>query len=154
MSFQESKTRTLTQDISKIVKSIENSTETLVVKLKEAERQAELQRQKWAAEHERWKQEEDRRREAQSVKESHEQLAQVIQAWAKVVSLEQFFQGVQDRAHNLPEEQRQEVLNRLQLARDFVGTQDPLDFFRSWKTPIERYVPLARRTPESDRQED
>ncbi|RVC47456.1 MAG: hypothetical protein E5V60_01150 [Mesorhizobium sp.] len=27
------------------------------------------------------------------------------------------------------------------LARTFLGTQDPLDFFRSWKTPQERYRP-------------
>lgn len=96
--------------------------------IKEAERQAELQRQKWAAEHERWKQEEDRRQVAQSIKESREQLNQVIQGWARVVSLEQFFEGVQSRAQNLPEEQQQEVLKRLKLSRDFVGTQGPPGF--------------------------
>jgi hypothetical protein len=31
----------------------------------------------------------------------------------------------------------------LALAREFVGTQDPLNFFRSWKTPAERYIPLS-----------
>jgi hypothetical protein len=67
----------------------------------------------------------------------------VIQAWAKAVSLEQFFAGVQARAERLPEVQRQEILNRLQLAREFVGTQNPLDFFRAWKTPQERYIPLS-----------
>jgi hypothetical protein len=79
----------------------------------------------------------------ESIKESREQLSRVIQDWARVVSLEQFFSGVQSRAQDLPEEQRQEVLKRLALARDFVGTQDSLEFFRSWKTPIERYVPLS-----------
>jgi hypothetical protein len=34
-------------------------------------------------------------------------------------------------------------MKRLELAREFVGTQDPMDFFHSWKTPVERYVPLA-----------
>jgi hypothetical protein len=146
ISFQESEARALTKDIPKIVKSIKSSTEELVNMIKEAERQAELQRQKWAAEHERWKQEEDRRQVAQSIKESREQLDRVIQEWARVMSLEQFFEGVQSRAQNLPEEQQQEVLKRLKLARDFVGTQDPLDFFRSWKTPVERYVPLSMQT--------
>ena len=50
------------------------------------------------------------------------------------------------------------MLKRLALAREFVGTQDPLDFFRSWKTPFERYVPLAMRTAafkeEDDEEED
>jgi hypothetical protein len=154
ISFQESEARSLTKDIPKIVKSIENSTEELVNKIKEAERQAELQRQKWAAEHERWKQDEDRRLVAKSIKESREQLDQVIEEWARVMSLEQFFEGVRSRAQDLPEEQRQEVMKRLELAREFVGTHDPLDFFRSWKVPVERYVPLSMQTPGTKRVEE
>ena len=63
------------------------------------------------------------------------------------MSLEQFFEGVQARAQGLAETQRQEILDRLQLAREFVGTLNPLDFLRVWKTPHERYVPLAMQTP-------
>jgi GTP1/Obg family GTP-binding protein len=125
------------------VKSIENSTEVVVKKLEEAERQAEVRRQEWAAQQERMRQEEDRRRVAESIKESREQLAKVIEDWTRVVTLEQFFAGVQRRAQDLPEQQRQELLTRLSMAREFAGTQDPLDFFRSWKTPVERYLPLS-----------
>ena len=79
--------------------------------------------------------------------ESREQLAQVIQSWATVMSIEQFLKGVEERALSLPEVQRGQILNRLQLAREFIGTQDPLEFFNSWKTPEERYIPLAKRNP-------
>ncbi len=143
--FQEGKDRALTMDIPKIVKSIENSVAVVVEKIREAERQAEIQRQQWEQRQEQWRQEEDRRRIAESIKESREQLSRVIENWARVVSLEQFFAGVEKRIQDLPEERRQEVLKRLTLARDFVGTQDPLDFFRSWKTPVERYIPLSMR---------
>jgi hypothetical protein len=153
-TFQESKARAITEDIPAIVKSIEKSTEVVVAEVTEAERQAELRHQKWQAEAERRKQEEDRRHVAQSIKESREQLDQVIQAWAKIMSLEQFFEGVQKRAQELPEAQRQEILNRLQLARDFAGTHEPLDFFRSWKTPLERYVPLSIQASGPKREED
>ena len=81
-----------------------------------------------------------------SIKESREHLNQVIQEWARVMSLEQFVKKVESHSRDLPEERRQEVFKRLALARDFVGTHDPLDFFRSWKTPVERYVPLSIRT--------
>ncbi len=145
ISFQESKDRMLTTDIPKIVKSIKNSTEVLVAEVKEEERQAELRRQEWAARQEQWRQEEDRRRVAESIKESREELAKAIEGWAKAISLEQFFSGVQSRAQDLPEDQRQEVLKRLALAREFVGTQDPLAFFRSWKTPVEKHLPLSMR---------
>jgi hypothetical protein len=39
---------------------------------------------------------------------------------------------VADQAH---------LRERLDLARGFVGSQDPLDFFRAWQTPLERYTP-------------
>lgn len=153
-SFQETKARSLTTDIPQIVKAIENATATMTEKLREAARQAEIWRQERFAEEERRRQEEDRRREAQSIKDSRDQLEQVIQSWAKAVSLEQFFQGIEDRAQTLPELERQAVLDRLQLARDFVGTQDPLDFFRGWKTPLEPYVPLSLRTARSPAVDD
>lgn len=145
-SFQDTKVRSLTRDIPQIVKAIENATATVTVKLEEAERQAEIWRQERLAEEERRRQEDDRRREAQSIKDSRDQLEQVIHAWAKIDSLEQFFQGVEARAQTLPEVESQDVLDRLRLAREFVGAQNPLDFFQGWKTPIERYVPLRQRT--------
>jgi hypothetical protein len=148
--FQETKTRTLTQDIRQIVKSIDDEAATLIEKLQAAERQAEIRRQEWLAEEERQRQEDDRRRQAQSIKDSRDQLEKVIQAWSKAVSLEQFFRGVEARAQTLPEAERQEVVDRLRLAREFVGTQDPLVFLRGWKTPTERYVPLSLRAPGSE----
>ena len=119
----------------------------MIEKMKEAERQAEIQALKWLAEKERHRQEEDQRRIALSFKESRDQLEQVIEAWSKVISLEQFFRGIEDRAQHLPESERRDVLDRLQLAREFAGTQNPLDFIRAWKTPVERYVPLSKRSP-------
>jgi hypothetical protein len=150
--FQESKAKPLTKEFTAIVRSMETSTAVVAERIKEEERQAELRRQQWEAQQERWRQEEDRRKVAQSIKESREQLEQVIQAWAKAVSLEQFFEGVQARAQGLTETQRQEILDRLQLAREFVGTQNPLDFFLAWKTPHERYVPRSMETAEANRE--
>jgi hypothetical protein len=153
MVFQETEAKALTKDIREIVKSLESSTEVLVEKVKEAEREAEIRRQEWEAQRERWRKEEDRRRVAESIQESRDQLDLVIQEWARIMSLEQFFKRVEDHARDLPEDHRREVLKRLGLARDFVGTQDPMDFFRSWKTPVERYVPLAMQTSGSEQEE-
>jgi hypothetical protein len=43
------------------------------------------------------------------------------------------------KAAALPEDQRTKVQERLQVAREFLCSQDPLDFFLAWKTPSERY---------------
>lgn len=145
LSFQEAKERTLTQDIAKIVKSIEDSTEVMHKEIIEAEQRAEMQRREWEEETARWKREEDQTQIADSIKKSHEQLAQVIQSWATVMNVEQFLKGMEERVVALPEAQRGQVFDRLRLAREFIGTQDPLEFFNSWKSPSERYVPLAQR---------
>ena len=83
----------------------------------------------------------------------------MIQAWAKIIEprtvLRREFRSV---PQELPEAQRQEILNRLQLARDFASTREPLDFFRSWKTPLERYMrhylDTSVRPEESERKID
>lgn len=146
LSFQETIERTLTQDIAKIVKSLESSTEIMRKEILEAEQRAEVRRREREEQHARWVHEQDQRQIARSIDESREQLAQVIQSWAEVVGVEQFFKGVEERAITLPEAQRRHLLERL-LAREFIGTQDPLEFFSSWKTPNERYLPLASRKP-------
>jgi len=145
MSFHETVERTLTRDIAKIVKSIEGSTEVVRKEIQEAEHRAELREQQCQAEQQRWRREEDQWQIAKSISDSREQLNQVIQAWAKAVSIEQFLKGVEERASNLSEAQREAVLDRFRLAREFIGAQDPLEFLLSWKSPGERYVPLAAR---------
>jgi Mg-chelatase subunit ChlI len=146
VSFQETVKRSLTRDIAKIVKSIEGSTEVVRQEIQEAEHKAELRRQQWEAQQERWSREEDQRQIAKSIGGSREQLNQIIQAWTKAVSIEQFLRGVEERASNLSEAEREVVQERLRLAREFIGVQDPLEFLLSWKSPSERYVPLATRT--------
>ena len=147
LSFQETIERPLTPDIAKIVESIENSTEVVRKEMIEAEQRAEVREREWEEQRARWAREEDQRRIAESIKESQKQLTDVIQSWAKVIGIEQFFKAVEERAISLPEIQQGQLHERLQLAREFIGTQDPLEFFNSWKTPDERYLPSAKRKP-------
>jgi hypothetical protein len=145
-SWQETKGTTLTRELGAIVKAIERAAVELVEQLKEADRQAERARLQRLAEEDKRRREEDLRQIQQSAKDSQAHLHQIIRDWADAANIERFFQGVFDRAADLPEDTRQLVLERLRLARDFIGTQNPIDFFLSWKTPDERYVPLSSRS--------
>lgn len=151
LSFQERIGRTLTQDIAKIVKFIKSSRGVLQEKIQEAEHQAEMRQQQWEADRARWRREEDQRQIAKSISDSRDQLSQVIQSWGKVVSIEQFFKGVEERASTLSETRREALQERLRLAREFIGVQDPLNFFLSWRTPGERYTPLIATAAQEDR---
>lgn len=139
--WQETKPAPLDRSLKTIVKAIETAAAELVAKLEEANRKADLAHREWLAAEERRHREEDQRRVAQSVKDSSDHLGQVIQQWAQVMSIEQFLRGVEDHAAALPDNERHHVLERLALARSFLGNRNPLEFFMSWKTPIERYQP-------------
>lgn len=140
--WQETRRRALGLELKSIVKAIEDSAVELVAKLEEADRKAEVAHREYLAAEERRRKEEDRRRIEQSVHESKDHLSQIIEQWSSVMNVERFLAGVEARAALLPEVERERILQRLQLTREFLGTQDPLDFFLSWKTPFERYSPL------------
>lgn len=139
--WQETKKRALRGSIKSIVKSVEGAAIDLVEKLEKAERKAEIARQEWRAAEEKRRRQEDRRCVEQSVRDSRDHLGQIIQQWSSVMDIERFLAGVERQAAELPDAEQDRVMERLKLARDFLGTQDPLDFFLSWKTPEERYSP-------------
>jgi len=139
IDWQETKSSRLLNSLKVIVKSIESAAVELVPKLEEADRLAEIAHQKYLAEVERYRREEDQRQVEKSIKESREHLGRIITKWSEVTSVADFLKGVDAQAAGLPEDQRAKVQERLQLAREFLGSQDPLDFFLAWKTPSERY---------------
>jgi hypothetical protein len=65
------------------------------------------------------------------------------------MTVERVLKDGEERAKTLPVDESQQIMERLRLAREFVGTQNPLDFFMSWKIPMERYQPLASRNREA-----
>jgi hypothetical protein len=143
--WQEVKGSSLTQELPSIVQGVEAAADILIAKLAEAGRQAEIARQRQLREEEARRWEEDARRIQKSIQDSKDHPLKIIGSWSEVTRLEQFFEGVSERAAGVPAARRIEVEERLKLAREFIGTQDPLDFFLSWKTPTERYQPLGDR---------
>lgn len=149
--WEEIKSSSLRSQIRAIVEAIEPEAPKLVEKLEEADREAEIRHREWLAEQELRRQEEDRRCIEKSIDDSKTELRQVIERWSNVMSIERFLAGVEERAGELPESEKCRVHERLALARAFLGSQNPLDFFRDWKTPEERYTP---RYPGKDRPAD
>lgn len=126
----------------------------LIVKLEEADQRAEIALLEWIVAAEKREREEDHRRVEKSIQESQEHLGQIIQQWANVMSVAGFLTGVEQSALDLPEGDRAPVLERLELARGFLGTQAPLDFFLPWKTPGERFKSRYSNTDDVSASED
>jgi hypothetical protein len=139
--WQESTQGSLNKMLPGIVTSMQGLTEELAVRLVEADRKAERDRLAWEAAQDRMRRKEDVAQIQKSHTQSHQQLEQILASWAKVKSLERFFEGVEAEIGALPVAEQAHLRERLDLARGFVGSQDPLDFFRAWQTPLERYTP-------------
>ena len=87
---------------------------------------------------ERWRREEEERRRAQNLKDSRNQLFEIIEAWGVAVRIEGFFEDIERRSVDLGAEDRQAMLERLQRARALLGGVDALERFAKWKSADER----------------
>lgn len=99
------------------------------------ERAAERRRQ-WEEADPKHRAEERRRRRAEAVVKSREELFAIIAAWAEARDVEAFFADVLDRTTGEPA--KREVLQRIDLARDLLGSTDALTRLRLWRAPAER----------------
>ncbi len=75
------------------------------------------------------------------MKESRTQLNDIIQKWSDTQGTIRFLEGVETAASSLQESDRRAVMERLRLAKEFLGNQNPLDHFLTWRTPLELYKP-------------
>ena len=89
--WRETPSRVLSCRIPAIVRELEKATVEIARLVEEGERQAEIERQRWEAQREQWRREEEARRTAKALKDSKEDLLQVIDAWAEAKRLEAFF---------------------------------------------------------------
>lgn len=136
--WRETKKRGLSTRIPEIVRELTKVTVDIARLVEEGERQAELERQRWAAQKEKWEREEAERRAAKALKESKEELLEIIEMWATSKRLEAFFADAERRLNDLPEDERVNTMERLRRARKLIGSIDALERFQSWKSPEER----------------
>lgn len=140
-SWQEKGATTIDASLHRIAREIRAAVPDIIVMVEEARRQAEIEHQEFLAAEDRRQRQEDRRRIEESTKASREALGQVIQQWADRMAVEKFLDELSRSIDQLPEEERPPMMERLRLAKEFMGTVDPLEFFREWKTPREIYEP-------------
>jgi hypothetical protein len=140
-TWQEKGATTIDASLHRIAREVRAATPELVAMVEEARRQAEIQHQEYLAAEDRRRRQEDRRRIEESTKASLEALGQVIERWADRMAVERFLDELSRSIDQLPAEERAPMLERLRLAKEFMGTVEPLEFFRTWKTPREIYPP-------------
>jgi len=136
--WHETSNRDLQSQVPAIVKRLAGAAIEIAQLVEEGARQAEIERQRWQAEHQKWLHEEALRHAAKARKESREELLLILDVWGESQKLEQFFAEVERQSAPMPEQERLETLGRLKLARDLIGNIDALEQLRRWKSPSER----------------
>jgi hypothetical protein len=137
--WPEAKTGDFPGKLSAIIKELKREAATITQLVEEGERKAEIERQQWEAQQIVWRREEEERRRIKAIKDSREELSEIIKAWAKAKDIDDFFTDVERRAANMEKNPKAVVLDRLALARTMIDSTDALKWLAVWKTPDERY---------------
>jgi hypothetical protein len=139
LNWQEAELQPIEKLIPEIVKTLVASKSRLQ-RLIEAEDAAEEQRKREQKERwDRYERQEDARKAAQALSDSRQQLAEIIESWARAMAVERFFADAMERLKDTDEERRQRLEERLAQARAMMEAVDPLDFIEKWVAPEERY---------------
>ncbi len=121
-----------------IAKQVEEAEHKAEIQRIQYEQQCEIERQLREEERCRQALEEAERRRVKAIKDSRDELSDIIKAWAKAKRIEEFFAEVEYRTADLEDAEKVAVLGRLALARKMVDSTDALEWLTSWKTPEER----------------
>lgn len=125
--------------LEEIATALEAQTAAIVELVEEAERQARIREEEWQAQRERWRREEQAKRQAKAYDDAQAELLSIINDWNEAERITTFFEAALLKASEVSDEFRTEIENRLAQAQSIIGAKDPLERLAKWKSPEERY---------------
>lgn len=128
----------LASQIPKIVEELEAGVFEIARLVEEGEKQAEIERRALEVRQGEWRRQQAEAQRLQNLKDSHDQLFAIIDAWGVAKRIEEFFDDTEKRAAGLGEPERASVLLRVERARRLLGGVDALKRFAAWRTPEDR----------------
>lgn len=138
-SWEEVGKSELREQYASITDSLAGIANDLRRRLVTAREEERREQEQLRIEHEKWQRDFDRARALEAKKASLQQLEGLIAGWAKANATNQFFSDLKRRAMELPDEQRDCTVRRIELAATLVGERDALAVFQSWLSPDQRY---------------
>ena len=143
--FKEVEGNLLDGKVSEILQYLKDSVPDLLA-VKERLRLEREQREREWEEEKRLREVE---REKALIEDAHQtstaHIEKIIKDWGEAVRVHNFFNSIEQDIQKLDEPRRSQLAERTRLARDLVGTIDPLEYMAAWKTPNELYPVLKKR---------
>lgn len=108
--------------------------------LEEARVKAEARRIQWEVNEKRYREKERIRREKEAYTASLAELNGIMIQWAEDKRIEQFLRDVEKDVASIDEQQKAQIMERLQLARQFLLEDTAVERLLKWQTPLERLL--------------
>lgn len=138
VQFRQTKQCGLISQIPKMILAMQDAVPLITRQLEEARIKAEEWRIQYEREHAIYLEKERIRREEEAYNASRTELKSIMVQWAEDKRMEQFFCEAELDAADLDEQQKVQIMERLQLARQFLSEDTAVERLLKWKTPLER----------------
>ncbi|ECG8513390.1 hypothetical protein DLR11_05180 [Salmonella enterica subsp. salamae] len=140
VEFRQTKQYGLISQIPKIISAMRDAVPLIKKQQEEARVQAEARRIQWELDEKRYLEKERIRREKEAYNASLAELKSIMVQWAEDKRIEQFFREAERDVAMLDEQKKALVMERLQLARQFLSVDTAVERLLKWETPQERLV--------------
>ncbi|EAN1748881.1 hypothetical protein NFU85_003194 [Salmonella enterica] len=138
--FRQTKQCGLISQIPKMISALQEAVPLISKQLEEARIKAEEWRIQREREHAIYLEKERIRQEEEAYNASRTELKSIMVQWAEDKRMEQFFHEAELDAASLDVQQKARVMERLQLARQFLSEDTAVERLLKWETPHERLV--------------
>ncbi|HFZ1113352.1 hypothetical protein [Citrobacter koseri] len=140
VQFRQTKQCGLISQIPKLISAMRNAVPLIKKQQEEARVKAEKRRIQWELDEKRYREKERIRREKEAYNASLAELKAIMVQWAEDKRVEQFFREAESDASLLGEKQKEQVMERLRLARQLLSVDTAVERLTKWKTPEELLV--------------
>ena len=138
LQFRQTKQCGLISQIPKMISAMQEAVPLISKQLEKARIEAEEWRIQREREHAIYLEKERIRQEEKAYSASRTELKSIMVQWTEDKQLEQFFHEAELDAAMLDEQQKIQVIERLQLARQFLSEDTAIERLLKWETPEER----------------
>ncbi|HCC5982502.1 TPA: hypothetical protein M7904_005388 [Citrobacter freundii] len=140
VEFRQTKQCGLISQIPKIISAMRDAVPLIQKQLEEARVKAEARRIQWEVNEKRYREKERIRREKEAYTASLAELNGIMIQWAEDKRIEQFLRDVEKDVASIDEQQKAQIMERLQLARQFLLEDTAVERLLKWQTPLERLL--------------
>ncbi|WP_375602424.1 hypothetical protein AB9X52_02795 [Enterobacter hormaechei] len=138
VEFRQTKQCGLISQIPKIISAMHEAVPLIKKQLEEARVKTEARRIQWELNEKRYREKERIRREKEAYTASLAELNGIMIQWAEDKRIEQFLRDVEKDVVSIDEHQKAQIMERLQLARQFLLENTAVERLLKWQTPLER----------------